>query len=196
VIERYIRLVETFVDRGVPLVGFIKNGGSKAITRAVRKSERAPWADDVAFFKRVLGRTDDDGESLTDQLTFTNWFVSRCGVDRPLSADGDALGLERTRPLEDYEVTFFCVYDPREELLFRIEAPAVFTRDPETREALTMQLVRDIAHESGPPLAVAKADELARISREEKAALTRAIEQQFDADRDRTYDDERWGLVA
>ena len=72
----------------------------------------------------------------------------------------------------------------------------MFTRDPETREALTMQLVRDIAHESGPPLAVAKADELARISREEKAALTRAIEQQFDADRDRTYDDERWGLVA
>jgi hypothetical protein len=196
VIERYIRLVESFADRGVPLAGFIKNGGSKAITRAVRKKARAPWADDAAFFKRVLRRTDGEGEPLTDQLTFTNWFVSRCGIDRPLSAEGDAFGLERTRPLEAYEVTFFCVYDPREELLFRIEAPAVFTRDPETREALTMQLVRDVAHEGGPPLSVAKADELARISREEKAALTRAIERQFDADRDRTYDDERWGLVA
>jgi hypothetical protein len=53
-----------------------------------------------------------------------------------------------------------------------------------------------VAHERGPPLAVAKADELARISREEKAALGRAIEERFDAERDRSYDDERWGLVA
>jgi len=57
-------------------------------------------------------------------------------------------------------------------------------------------LLRDVAHERGPPLAVAKADELARISREEKAALGRAIEERFDAERDRSYDDERWGLVA
>ncbi|MDR9381653.1 MAG: DNA double-strand break repair nuclease NurA [Natronomonas sp.] len=196
VIARYIELVERFAARNVPLCGFIKNGGSKAITRAVRSKARAPWADDAALFKRVLRRTDDDGETLTDQLTFTNWFVSRCGVDEPLSAHGDALGLERSRTLEDYEVTFFCVYEPRNELLFRVESPAVFTRDPETREALTMQILRDVAHEIGPPLAVAKADELARINREEKAALTRAIEQRFDAERDRTYDDERWGLVV
>jgi hypothetical protein len=152
--------------------------------------------DDAAFFERVLKRTDADGDRLTDQLTFTNWFRSRGGVDEPLSADGDALGLARSRAPEEYEVTFFCVYDPRSELLFRVEAPAVFTRDPETRKALTMQFLRDIAHEGGPPLAVAKADELARISREERAALIRSIEQRFDADRDRSYDDERWGLVA
>jgi hypothetical protein len=196
VIERYIELVDRFADRDVPLVGFVKNSGSKAITRSVRNKARAPWADDAALFKRVLERTDEDGEPLTDQLTFTNWFVSRCGVDAPLSVDGEAFGLKRRRDLEDYEVTFFCVYDPRDELLFRIETPAVFSRDPARREALTTQLIRDIAHERGPPLAVAKADELARIGREEKAALTRAIEQRFDADRERTYDDERWGLVA
>jgi hypothetical protein len=196
VVASYISLVERFADRDVPLVGFVKNGSSKAITRTLRRTERAPWADDAALFKRVLRRTDEDGETLTDQLTFTDWFVSRCGVDEPLSAAGEALGLERERDPADYEVTFFCVYDPRDELLFRIEAPAVFTRDPETREALTMQLLRDIAHEGGPPLAVSKADELARISREEKSALTRAIERRFDADRDRSYDDERWGVVA
>ncbi len=196
VVDGYIGLVERFADRGVPLVGFVKNGSSKAITRILRRNERAPWADDAALFKRILHRSDDDGETLTDQLTFTDWFVSRCGVDEPLSAGGDALGLDRDRDPEDYEVTFFYVYDPRDELLFRVESPAVFTRDPETREALTMQLLRDIAHERGPPLSVSKADELARISRDEKAALTRAIEQRFDADRDRSYDDERWGLVA
>ena len=196
VIEGYVELVETFADRGVPLVGFVKNSASKAITRAVRNKERAPWVDDGAFFERALRRTDDEGETRTDCLTFTNWFVSRCGVDEPLSADGDAVGVERERDPDDYEVTFFCIYDPRDELLFRVEAPAVFTRDETTREAIAMQLLRDVAHERGPPLAVAKADELARISREEKAALGRAIEERFDAERDRSYDDERWGLVA
>lgn len=196
VVAGYIDLVETFADRGVPLVGFVKNSASKAITRAVRNKERAPWVNDAAFFRRVLERTDDDGERLTDHLTFTNWFVSRCGVDEPLSTDGDALGIDRERDPGDYEVTFCCVYDPRDDLVFRVEAPAVFTRDAELREALTMQLLRDVAHERGPPLAVEKADELARISREEKAALGRAIEDRFDAERDRSYDDERWGLVA
>jgi hypothetical protein len=196
VVARYVELVETFADRGVPFVGFVKNSASKAITRAVRSEARAPWVDDAAFFRRALERTDDDGERRTDGLTFTNWFVSRCGVDEPLSTDGDALGIERERDPADYEVTFCCVYDPREDLLFRVEAPAVFTRDEDLREAITKQVLRDVAHERGPPLAVAKADELARISREEKAALGRAIEERFDAERDRSYDDERWGLVA
>ena len=196
VVASYIELVETFVERDVPLVGFVKNSGSKAITRAVRREERAPWVDDAAFFRRALERTDDDGERRTDQLTFTNWFVSRCGVDEPLSAARDALGLERALEPADYEVTFCCIYDPREDLLFRVEAPAAFTRDPERREALTTQLLRDVAGEGGPPLAVAKADELARISREEKAALGRAIEERFGAERDLSYDDERWGLVT
>jgi hypothetical protein len=196
VVARYIQLIETFAEREVPIVGFVKNSGSKAITRAVRSRERAPWANDAAFFRQALRRTDDEGDPLTDQLTFTNWFVSRCGVDEPLSADGDALDIERARDPEEYEVTFCCVYDPRDDLLFRIEAPAAFTRDESLREALTMQLLRDIAHEGGPPLAVAKADELARISREEKAALARAIEERFDAERDRSYDDERWGIVT
>ncbi|MEF8809151.1 DNA double-strand break repair nuclease NurA [Natronomonas sp.] len=195
VVAAYIDLVEEFAERGVPLIGFVKNSGSKAIIQAVREAERAPWVDDSAFFTRVLERTDDEGETLTDDLTFTNWFVSRGGVDRPLSTDGDALGIERERDHADYEVTFFCVFDPRKEQLYRIEAPAVFTRDEELREALTMQVLRDVAHEKGPPMAVAKADELARISREEKAALGRAIEEQLDAARDRSYDEERWGLV-
>ncbi|CAI49308.1 NurA domain protein [Natronomonas pharaonis DSM 2160] len=192
VVSSYLRLVEQFADRGVPLVGVVKNSASKAITRAVRNEKRAPWVNDAAFFERVLRRTGDDGELRTDALTFTNWFVSRCGVDEPLSKHGDALGLERNRPPEDYEVTFCCVFDPRTELLFRVEAPAVVTRDPELREALTMQLLRDIAHERGPPLAVAKADELARISRDEKRALVKTIEERFDAQEATDYNDERW----
>ena len=196
VVASYIELVETFVDRDVPLLGFVKTGGAKTVTRAVRRQRRAPWVDDAAFFRRALERVDADGDRRTDQLTFTNWFVSRGGVDEPLSAGGDALGLDRRLDPADYEVTFFCVYDPRRDQLFRVEAPAAFTREADRREALSMQILRDVAHEHGPPLAVAKADELARISREEKAALCRAIEARFDAERARSYDDERWGLVV
>ncbi|PSQ56921.1 nuclease, partial [Halobacteriales archaeon SW_8_68_21] len=61
------------------------------------------------------------------------------------------------------------------------------------REALTMQLLRDVAHERGPPLAVAKADELARISATEKAALRRKFEERLGSDQQATYDDLRWG---
>ncbi len=196
VVEGYVSLVETFADRGVPLVGFVKNDAATAITRAVRHENRAPWVDDAAFFRRVLQQTDDGGKPVTDTLTCTNWFVSRGGVDAPLAADGDALGIDRSRDVADYEVTFCCLYDPRDDLVFRIEAPAIFTRDDAIRDQLTRQILRDVAHERGPPLAVAKADELARISRDEKAALVDAIESRFDASHDRRYNDERWGLIT
>jgi len=194
VVENYVRLVEQFVDRDIPLIGFVKSTGSKAITRAVRRDRgQAPWANDAAFFTKLLERHDDEGERLTDALTCTNWFRSRVGTDRPLSTDGDALGIDRHLDPEAYEVTFFVVYDPREDLLYRIEAPYGVTRDEEVRGAITRQVLADIAAERGPPLAIAKADELARIGQDEKAALREKIETRFDSDRQREYNDVRWG---
>ncbi len=191
VLGNYLELVERFVERGVPLVGFVKHPSARALTRAVRRREGgAPWVDDAAFFRQVL---DPGGERRRDRLTCTSWFVSRGGVDGELSAEGDALGVERALDPAAYEVTFFAVYDPREDLLFRVEAPRAFTDDPELRERLTRQVLQDVALRRGPPPAVAKADELARVSREEKAALTEALERELDADRTRTYDEARWG---
>jgi hypothetical protein len=194
VVENYVRLVETFVEREVPLIGFVKSTGSKALTRAVRKSQgQAPWANDAAFFEKLLARRDDDGDLLTDALTCTNWFRSRLGTDRPLSTDGDALGIDRELDPAAYEVTFFVVYDPREDLLYRVEAPYGVTRDAEARDAITRQVLADVAAERGPPLSVAKADELARIGKEEKSALREKIEERLDSDRQREYNDVRWG---
>lgn len=193
VVTNYLRLVERFVDRDVPLVGFVKAPNARTITRAVRADRgNVPWLDDSAFFRRVLDpRSDGEGD---DRLTFTDWFVSRGGTDRILSTAGDAFGLDRRLGAAAYEVTFFMVYDPRADLLYRVEAPYAFTRDERRREALTRQVVGDVALQRGPPLAVGKADELARISREETAALHRAFERAFDSDRDRDYNDHRWGL--
>ena len=192
VVEKYVRLVERFVERDVPLIGFIKNSGSSAITRAVRDKTNAPWANDNAFFNRVLARRDDEGDLRTGALTFTNWFHSRVGTDR-IVAD-DALGIERALDPELYEVTFFVVYDPRDDLCYRVEAPYAFTRDEELRERLRMQVLHEVAAEQGPPLAVAKADELARIDAGANEQLRRRIERELDSERHREYDDKRWGV--
>ena len=193
VVQHYVDLVERFVGRDVPLVGFVKSTASKAITRTVRRKSAAPWVNDAALFEQILQRTDDDGETDTDVLTFTNWFVSRAGADCPLSVQSDLdLDLEKELDPEAYEVTFFVIYDPREELIYRVEAPYAFTRDEALREDLTMQVVSDVAARTGPPLAVEKADELARISRQEKAALQRQLEETFSSDRQREYNDVRW----
>jgi hypothetical protein len=194
VLGNYLELVETFVEREVPLVGFVKNSASKAITRTLRDSLGAPWVDDEAFFRRVLERV-DEGEPKTGALTFTNWFRSRVGTDGMLSEGSLPVDHDRTLDEAAYEVTFFVVYDPRDDLIYRIEAPFAVTRDPAVREALTTHVLSEVAAERGPPLAVGKADELARIDRQGKRTLRRRIEREFDTDRQRSYDDKRWNAV-
>ena len=192
VVENYVRLVERFVERDVPIVGFVKNSAANGLTRALRERTTAPWANDNAFFEHVLARR-ADGEIRTDAITYTNWFRSRVGTDRTLSTAGNALGIDRSLDPDAYEVTFFAIYDPRTELVYRVEAPYAVTRDAERRTQLTRQLVADVAAERGPPLAVAKADELARIGAGGKQQLRERIGQEFDSGRQRSYDDHRWG---
>jgi hypothetical protein len=197
VVENYVRLVERFVERDVPLAGFVKNPASRGIVQALRKKGvDAPWSDDAALFTRLLERWDPERETRrTDCLTFTNWFVSRGGTDRTMAGDGDALGIDRELDPTAYEVAFFPIYDPRTDVLYRVEAPAIFVRDDAVREKLTQQLLHDVAVARGPPPAIQKADEIARVSRGEKAALRRKLEQYLDSEAVRRYDEERWGLV-
>jgi hypothetical protein len=212
VVEKYVRLVERFVERDVPLAGFVKNPSSGTIVRALgRKGVEPPWPDDTALFTRLLERREagsraggaaggdgDDaagsarGDRLDDALTFTTWFHSRGGADATMAADGDALGIDRELDPELYEPTFTVVYDPRTDVTYKLEAPYAFTRDAETRDRLTRQVLADVATTRGPPEAVAKADELARIDATEKAALRRKFEERFDSDQQATYDDLRW----
>jgi len=201
VLENYVRLVETFVEREVPLVGFVKNPATRVITRTVKaKGADAPWGDDSAFFTRILERGEyvddingDRWERDTDHLTHTCWFRSRGGVDHPLSIDGDALGVERRLEREAYEVTFFVIYDPRDDLVYRVEAPYAFVRDAGLRKRLTRHLLQEVAVAHGPPQAIEKADELARISATEKQSLQTALEDQFETVTRRNYNDKRWG---
>jgi len=190
IVENYVRLVERLLDRDVAVAGFVKNPSSKLVTRTLReKGVDAPWVDDTAFFTRLLDARDEGDDH---RLTFTSWFRSRGGSDRTLAADGDALGVDRRRDPDDYEVTFFVVYDPREDLCYRVEAPAGLTRDADERDRLTRQILRDVAVTRGPPTVVERADALARIGVDEKAALRRKFEERLDSEFVRTYDDVRW----
>ena len=201
VLTNYVDLVEGFLDRGVPICGFVKNPGTKVVCRTLRErpdTPPAPWVSDTALFRQVLApRTDPESawdERDTSQLTFTNWFVSRGGADRVMGADADELDVGRSLDPATYEVTFFVIYDPRDDVLYKVEAPYGVTRDEEVRDALTRQVLAEVAAERGPPLAVHKADELARIGRNEKESLRRTLEGEFRSERDRTYDDVRWPM--
>ena len=201
IIGQYVRMVEHFAERNVPLLGFVKTPVSRQITRTIRSKEgSAPWVNDAAFFSQVLepGAYGREGfERDTGLLTFTDWFVSRGGTDGALSAPSVPYDIRRERDPADYEVTFFMLYDPRTDTVYRVESPAVFTRDPDLRERLTRHVLKSVAAERGPPLAVAKADQLAKISQRETLALREALERAFDSELDTNYGDDRqakWGL--
>ncbi|WP_411964266.1 DNA double-strand break repair nuclease NurA [Haloferax sp. YSMS24] len=200
IVENYVRLVERFVERDVPLAGFVKNPGAKHIVRTLQqhfreeKSGDVPWVDDAAFFVNLLERRDgpESEDRQTEALTFTNWFVSRGGSDRQMSAEGEAFDVDRSLDPEQYTLTFFVLYDPRTDVCYRVEAPYAFTKDEATRENLMHHIVRDVAATRGPPLAVEKADELARVSVGEKAALRRKLSDRLSSDQMKSYDNIRW----
>jgi hypothetical protein len=207
IVENYIRLVESFVERDVPICGFVKNPASKRVVGTLREGDRGvdvPWTDDTALFTRLLERRTNDTQAgdgptrgpesrRTDELTFTSWFVSRGGVDATVAADGDAYGVDRHLEPELYETCFFVIYEPQTDVLYRVETPYAFARDPDTREAIARQFVGEVAARRGPPEAVAKADGLARISATEKASLRQRFAETLDTDEVRRYDDVRWG---
>ena len=207
IIKNYIGLVNHFVSNEIPLLGFVKNPSTQALTRTLERQEstpQTPWVNDTAFFKKILEKVgyeynrDENGDVQRkrvrdeEHLTYTNWFRSRGGADRYVSADASLFDLERTLDPEDYEVTFFVLYEPRSDLLYRIESPYGITKDPERREQLTKWILKEVATQQGPPEAVAKADELARISKDETAALQSEFEIKFNTEQHKDYDSHRW----
>jgi len=197
VLENYVELVETFLDRGLPLVGFVKSPQSRGLVRTLAETGRpSPWASDAAFFSQVLEqreRSNGRFERRTDELSWTGWFRSRLGADGVFAGPEGDLGVSRSRTATEYEVAFFVVYDPRTDLLFKVELPGGFAAVEDIRTAVEQYVLRGIAAERGPPLPIAKADELAKIGADGKAELVRRLEVAFDTAEDTNYNHERWG---
>ena len=203
VIGNYLAMVEEALEADRPLVGFVKNPSTKALTRTLADQTDVDWVDDTALFIRLLEDVsytrvrDADGDEQmlrerdTDHLTYTNWFRSRGGADRLIAET--ALGLDRAHEPTAYEVTFFVVYDPRVDVLYRVEAPYGVTADPDHRQTITRWVLSEIAAHRGPPQAIQKADTLARIDTDNADALKGALEEEFSADQHIDYNHLRWG---
>ncbi|PSQ46150.1 nuclease [Halobacteriales archaeon SW_6_65_15] len=197
VLQNYVRLVEEFGDRDVLVAGFVKNVSSKAIVRTLVRNGAGPvpWAHDAALFSQLLERreqVDGEYERLTDELMLTNWFVSTGGADRFFAAEADGY-VDRTLAPEQYRVTFCMVYDPRRDIVYKVEAPYAVTEDEETRRNVERQILQEIALQRGPPQVISKADELARIDRGSVESLIKSFERSLDTELDENYNAVRWG---
>ena len=197
VLQNYVRLVEEFVDRDVPVAGFVKNVSSKAVVRTLVRNGAGPvpWAHDAALFSQLLERreqVDGEYERLTDELMLTNWFVSTGGADQFFAAEADDY-VDRTLAPEQYRVTFCMVYDPRRDIVYKVEAPYAVTEDEETRRNVERQILQEIALQRGPPQVISKADELARIDRGSVESLIKSFERSLDTELDENYNAVRWG---
>lgn len=190
VVENYTRLVERFVERDVPICGFVKGGRSQALLDALSAAGApTPWASDRGLFAHLLERR-TDGERVTDALTWTNWFISRLGADGTFATAAPAADSSLSTPA--FEVAFFVVYEPRTDVAYRVELPRAFADDPSIRERVQQQVLRGVAAQRGPPDAIGRADSLARISREETAALVETLEEAFDSEQAGDYNAIRW----
>ena len=191
-IQLGIDIVDRCLDRDLALVGFVKNPASNRLSRILRRSDiAAPWFTDAGLFRRVLAPP-ESRSAPTRWLGYTNWFRSRAGTDGTLF-ELPTLGLSFPRGPDAYEVTFMVIYDPRDDVIYRAEAPAAVTATPDRRERLRTFLLREIAANRGPPTAVRKADQLAKIDRSQKATIRRVLEHTWSTDVDTTYNDLRWG---
>ncbi|UPV74949.1 DNA double-strand break repair nuclease NurA [Halorussus limi] len=198
ILDNYVELVETFTERGVPFAGFVKNVSAKSVVRTLKRETDfgpVPWAHDAGLFAQILERrelVDGEFERLTDDLTLTNWFESRAGLDGFFD-DEPNRHLDRSLDPEQYKVTFCLVYDPRRDLVFKIEAPKAFTEDADARGRIERQILQEVALQRGPPRAISKADDLAAIDRGSVGSLVKSFENSLDTELDENYNAVRWG---
>jgi len=200
VVEKYVRLVERFVERDVPLAGFVKNppaGRSFARWLGRASNRRGPttrrfspgsWSGERATGKAEAA---DPTASTTSSPSPRGSAVGAAPTRRwPPTATRSASNASSTRSCTSRR-SWSCTTPDRRDLQAG-GAVRVRPRPVDPRAAHSTG-PRRRGDDRGPPEAVAKADELARIAATEKIALRRKFEERFDSDQQATYDDRRWG---
>lgn len=192
ILQNYIDIVNHFIDKELPFIGFVKNPEDTNLMQTLRKKgfKDLPWIFDGQFFKKILSLKEDEKSKC--YVTYTNWFMQPNRFYEEI--------LESTSPLikdklnakynkEYYSLTFFMIYIPSKNLLFKIEAPYGITKDENIREKITKKVLYDVSiHEI--PYTLKKADDIAKIRLSEK----RKIYQRFNFSRiDTNYNSIRWG---
>jgi hypothetical protein len=196
IVENYVALIDRQHAQGYPVIGVVKTSSMRQVLDALRvkietheltgpdgRAFGVPWTHDHQWIAQVLRH-----ESLRD-LTYTSWFVSkgqeieeqRCDL---LDLVANALGQGAPG---DYRRAFFYVRLPRTGDVLRVETPLLMVRDEERRRQVQLKALKEIARRRGVPQAVHRADRLARIGQENRAAIRSMIEgadATFDHNRD------------
>lgn len=194
VLQDAVDLIDRCRSREIPITGVVKNWTARGIVRGLTSSPdlavgTIPWPTDASLFQQLLSTVSDERLA----LRWSNWFAIEGGVGTGLGYAIEEYGLDANESGRAYDLAMMVVYDPRERLVFRIEAPQTLVEDQTIRDALTTHILAGIAREGGPPPTLRKADELARISRGERRNLKREFERAITSTEVPRYDDLRWG---
>ncbi|WP_440952764.1 DNA double-strand break repair nuclease NurA [Methanococcoides sp. FTZ1] len=204
ILQNYVDIMDHHIGNKRPLVGFVKNPEDMQIMITLRKKygmSDLPWLRDSQFFKNVLS-PGAEGSSVVGGpegrssrwITYTNWFLQpnqfyENMMDSTSLVMGTEIELDHKFPKEDYAITFFMVFVPSLDVLFKIEAPYGITKDEQMRDLVTRKILHDIAV-NGIPLTLSKADSLAKIRVVEKKLIKGMFKSQKI---DTIYNDVRWG---
>jgi hypothetical protein len=213
ILQNYISIMDYFLERKIPVIGFVKNPVDVQIMNALReKNIDLPWVLDTQFFKKILSIkstrssqifsskeldskntfTSPLAKSANGYISYTNWFHQPNKfyeklLKRTSPFAADEL-LRHKFPPEDYAVCFFMVYDPAKNIVFKIEAPYGLIKDEKIRQDIQKKVFFDISINRFP-LTLTKADSIAKIRKAEK----KEIDNQFkNMNADNNYNDIRW----
>lgn len=194
ILQNYVDIMDHHIANRRPLIGFVKNPEDMQIMITLRKKYAMgdlPWLRDSQFFKNVLSPGTDEGKG-SRWITYTNWFLQpnqfyeNMMDSTSLVLDPD---LRHEFAREDYAITFFMIFVPSIDVLFKIESPYGITKDEQMRDLITRKVLHDIAV-NGIPMTLSKADSLAKIRISEK----KLIKGMFKGQKiDTIYNDVRWG---
>lgn len=194
ILEGAVSLVDRCRDDDTALLGFVKNWTARGLIRALEAFETTdlahlPWRTDYGLFQQLLAIVDAVDEPA---LRWTSWFHMDYGVGAAMPRAIDSLGLAADESTERYGLAFMVIYDPRENVAFRVEAPLSIVDDTERRDAITRHVLGGVAQTGGPPPTLAKADSLAGIDRLERRTLRRDLGRLLDSTEIKRYDRVRW----
>ncbi|HJH32109.1 MAG TPA: DNA double-strand break repair nuclease NurA [Methanosarcinaceae archaeon] len=194
ILQNYIDIMDHHIGNRIPIVGFVKNPEDMQIMQTIKKQGGRvdiPWVMDAQFFKNALS-LDRNGQGNNRYITYTNWFMQPNQFYEKM--------LDSTSPLVagspdhkfgrgDYSLTFFMVYVPMMDVIFKVESPYGITKNEDMRNIITRKILYDLSV-SGVPTTLLKADSIAKIRLGEKEQI---IGQFDDLKVDTKYNDIRWG---
>jgi hypothetical protein len=182
-VGNYIEATTWSIQSGWPIVGIVKDMDSSSLITALRNKVNTigadavvlPWQKDKHFLTDLL---QPDGPGT---YVFTDWFAETARYSPSKNDAGDhyvepfAGAPYCDAPVESYHRAFFYVRNPRTDTIIRVEAPRATVQDAESREFIQKRTLAEIAKTGESAEAIQRADEEARISRQNQQKLFRTL---------------------